>query len=384
MVSQAEQTDEETQLVSEGYVPFEGSIHTHLFWTDYASSRGHRPKKWISRALSYLMPDVERFPRDVKTVSKRVLDRGINFTGLTDVVAEGDHFEHRFENLMKTKERGDRLDYRDKSPVATFVDGAGEKERRLTYERSMEIVTGQEMAHILASRIPNFYEMKNDDGSLKYNQVQAKAMQEKFDRYLQKRFDVPTEKRVERFLTFLKRTGCHVTIDHPMYKGMGADTIREHRDKIDALEENGNLVDSWMFNWLPKKLKMKLPVSEYNTEAVELGRKLGMPVYYNEDAHGPGDVGRGRTVYYVNPSFVESGDIRGGVYEAMHDKDKQRFFKKGTTNHGGSLFKHVGSGQYSLVRQALGVIPESIGRATEKKPFLGRMKNWLSKFFHRH
>lgn len=116
---------------------------------------------------------------------------------MTDVIS-GNNDEKRFEKLMATADSKDdsyTLVHKKGSPVAVFVDN--ETRNGLHYERTLEIVTGIEMAHVLAGNLPNFHK------SGKYTDEKAESMSGKFISYLRNKFKHEGEKRIERILTYL-------------------------------------------------------------------------------------------------------------------------------------------------------------------------------------
>lgn len=348
--------------MAEKFAALCGSLHTHLYWTDYGSIENSK-QIGIGKVLKYLFRDIERFPRDIERVSKETMKRGINYTGLIDVIA-GNNDEKRFEKLMATANPEDdsyTLVHKKGSPVAVFVDN--ETRNGLHYERTLEIVTGIEAAHVLAGNLPDFH------ASGKYTEEKAEKMSGKFIKYLRGKFKHKGEKRIERILTYLRRTGCFITIDHPLWNGMGEKRIKEYSKSglIDALETNGNLMVKLPW-WLPfKKLITKilkwLPLAKYNDDAVKLGKELNLPVYHNDDAHCSDDVGRSGSVFYVNPG---EKDMRKEIYDAIRNRRGESW---GEPNSFFSLINHIFYGRYSLIRNKLGVIDSGLSKATEKGIF---------------
>jgi len=53
-----------------------GSLHTHLYWTDYGSIE-NSTQTGVGRFLKYLFRDIERFPKDIKSVSRETVKRGL-------------------------------------------------------------------------------------------------------------------------------------------------------------------------------------------------------------------------------------------------------------------------------------------------------------------
>lgn len=192
---------EGNNLNSFARVPVHFDFHSHGAWTDYKQGLGN----------------LEYFPRYLGALARKIQDKELNISGLVDIQADG-FSEKRFEKLKKTlDEKADSysvdLDSDKNTIFINFIRGVY---GRVGISRVQEVLTNIPKVHYLAVGLDK---------------------------------DVPGGKSPSDTVNFIKDNQGYVIVDHPYFTPslnpfkltQGNNFVELNRDKIDAIEYNGQL-----------------------------------------------------------------------------------------------------------------------------------------------